>query len=1591
MLKPQDHVLDYVDAYLHGALLPAQAEVVEQHCQECPICQVALQEARKRFEALQELPVVEASERLIEAAQERITQHQGRRRRWTRVGWSVAATVILCLGGVHLYYLNLSPTPYDLRVLGQTELIANSQASLRVLLVDASDGHALSNVPVDIELSGPNRDQTLQLVSFTTGTDGSASPQFHLPDWPAGDYELRVRARPAGTVEELAHTVKLKRSWRVMLSTDKPVYQPGQTLRLRSLALRRVDTRPVAGQQVVFTVTDPKGNVIFRQKDVTSEFGLAHTDCPLAHEIIEGSYQVGCQLDDTTSQVTVQVKQYVLPKFGIEVKLDRSYYQPGQILRGSVNAKYFFGKPLAGAKVLVVARTLDVELATLSRREYRCGPDGSVAIELRLPETLVGRQADAADAQVWLDVTVTDSAGQQQTKSVSRTVTTRPIRLEVIPESGTLVRGLTNTIYLLASYADGRPVKARISVSGLSSELQTDELGLAVVELTPTADRIDWTLRATDAQGLAGRRAITLECGRRSDDFLLRTDRVVYESGGTIGLVVLGAGTEPVFFDILQAGQTVLTSSIAMTNGRGEYQFDLPSGLAGTLELCGYRFDSNGYATRKTRIVHVQKPRQLQIRTALDREEYRPGQRAKLTLALTDEKGKPTVGAISLAAVDEAVYAVLEQRPGMEQTFFELDQELLGPVYAIYPWSPGFRHDLKPGVRERFEQALFACAATDRTAIPAAVRSVIDDYQTAMGSTQNVLEILNRRDREMLTGRLQLPEELTSLLRKTNRQYSLSANTFPTKAQNVAACKRSGLETITILWTLALLAVLAYSMLHLVGFSLGSLLLTVILLIVFVSFILPACLCCRSAGRPASVDQLELLRLAFESREAAVDKNAATEMGRIRRDFPETLLWRPELITDEHGRASIDVDLADSITTWRLSASAVTTDGRLGAEQSSIRVFQPFFVDLSLPVALTRNDEVSIPVVVYNYLDRAQTVALTLKEDAWFELLDDADRRVELAAGEVSSCHFRVRVRQVGQHHLQVTARGGDVADAIERAIDVVPDGRRVEQVASGTLGQPAEIELAVSKDMIPGSVSAIVRIYPSSFSQLVEGLDAIFQRPYGCFEQTSSTTYPNVLALQYLRQTKKTAPKIEAKAKQYIHLGYQRLLGFEVPGGGFDWFGRRPANRTLTAYGLMEFKDMASVHDVDPSLIDRTERWLLEQQCPNGSWDPEGHRFAGDPTRGQSDLARLGATAYIAWAVFQGQGRASGSKMSHTRDFLLAHRPEQIDDPYLLALVANALLAIDGPGGGATAPYLTRLEELKCVSDAGRGVWWAQSLPGGTLFHGAGRAGAIETTATATLAMLGSGQHPTTVRGALAWLVEQKDEQGTWHSTQATVLALKALIAGTGKPLAAERPRRITIAMDKKLVRELVVPAGQGDVMQQVDVSSAIASGKHRLVLTDHSGGDAGYQVVFCHHVPASANEAKSQEPLSIVIDYDRASLKVDQSVQATARIVNHLSDTVPMVIVDLPIPGGFAVERSDFERLVRSGTIAKHQLTPRSVIVYLRQLPPGEPLRLSYSLRATMPVKVTAPAGRVYAYYDPGKKGSSLPTLLTVVQDNK
>jgi hypothetical protein len=359
-------------------------------------------------------------------------------------------------------------------------------------------------------------------------------------------------------------------------------------------------------------------------------------------------------------------------------------------------------------------------------------------------------------------------------------------------------------------------------------------------------------------------------------------------------------------------------------------------------------------------------------------------------------------------------------------------------------------------------------------------------------------------------------------------------------------------------------------------------------------------------------------------------------------------------------------------------------------------------------------------------------------------------------------------------------------------------------------------------------------------------------------------------------------------------------------------------------------------------------------------------------PNAIQEDFSRLLSTAYVAWAVF-GTG-ASTSEAKPTLDFLRTYQPRDVRDPYLLALICNALLAID-PSGQEAAPYLDRLLFLKSTSEDGKLVWWSLSQEmGRTVFYGAGLSGNIDATALASLALMQAKREPATVRGALAWLVQKKGPGGLWYSTQSTVLALKALLAGTDAAT-NDAERRFLVKMGE-LEREIRVPADQTDVVQQIDLTPHLKAGGNRLTVRERSETAASYQVTFRYHVPDEGKASPKEGPLDIVLAYDRRAVAVGGVVKATVRVSNQMKQDAAMVMIDLPIPPGFSPAAEDFAGLVGKGVIARYQATPRQVLVYLRGLPTDKPLEFSYRLHARTPAKVSVRGARVYEYYAPERQ---------------
>ena len=699
------------------------------------------------------------------------------------------------------------------------------------------------------------------------------------------------------------------------------------------------------------------------------------------------------------------------------------------------------------------------------------------------------------------------------------------------------------------------------------------------------------------------------------------------------------------------------------------------------------------------------------------------------------------------------------------------------------------------------------------------------------------------------------------------------------------------------------------------------------------------------------------------------------EAVRTRSRFPETLLWRPEVITDRGGRAVIDVPLADSITTWRIFASASSADGLHGRTALDLRAFQPFFVDVDLPATLTVGDRIHLPVSIYNYLKVPQRVSLRLELGDGLAALGARTQELTLAPSQVAVRHFPLEARRIGEQlatvHAAATSTSGEVArDTVERRARVEPDGSERARSFAGVLDGAASHTMTIPEHAIAGTTRVQLAIHPGPLSQTLDGLEGLLQMPDGCFEQTSSTLYPNVLVLDYLRQTRKATPALEAQARRFIGAGYQRLLTFEVPGGGFSWFGKAPANLVLTAYGVMEFTDMGRVHPVDQRLVARTRRWLIDKQAADGSWGPD-KRYYLDGVVNHLTRDRLRITAYVAHALAYSGYR--GPALQRGLAYVKAHLTEA-RDAYTLALAGNLL------GRAREAGQVSTLDRLWKLRRTGEHVYF--DGPGATVMHGAGRGGDVETTALATLAFLEARGQVQRITPLVAGLVASKDSAGSWHSTQATILSLRALLAYQRTTTAPPRGT-LEVAVNGRAPR-LVRLDGQ-DRVHHLDLASIAAPGSHRVALRFRGTGRAQYQLVGRYWEPHRASPTAGA--LSIATRVDRSSVRRGDPVRLAVRVANRAGRAVPMPLVSVALPPGLELDPEELERLAKTAGVDKVQQRGNQALLYLEELSARGEVRFELRLGSRYPLDVQARPSTIYEYYQPENRAESRPQRVRVL----
>lgn len=1501
-----------------------------------------------------------------------------------------------------LYFIE----PAEVYLEGPGKVTRGKKVAYRVSARHAITRERIANKAVTLKVERDG--ETVETATGKTDETGTAVVELSLDV--VGQYAISATSETQTVPATVSEEVSVEgASNKLLLTTDKPLYKPGQTIHLRTLALSRGDNTPLEGEAATFEVKDAKGNKVFKKTIDTDSFGIASTPFVIGRFVNEGTYTLSVAVAGVTTEKTVEVSQYALPKFNLQTRTEKAWYSPGEDIRGVVDARYFFGKSVGGAQVKVEAATIDVGRNVYREITGTTDADGLFEFEVETPRTLAGLPLEQGLALVNLTVTVTDTAGQVVTKDSLVRVAQSPLNISLVPEGTELITGIENRLNLFVTDPLGAPragALATLTPEGQAPiEVETDEYGHALVAYTPASAQQRVHVDATSGEVTVT--DVTFEFAQQTgvEHVLVRTDKSIYDVGDTVNVEVLTSDEQgDVFIDWLNAGQAVDLRALEPEDGSAKFSLTLDQTLLGDNRIEAYIVQDDGNIVRAGRTIVVRDARALSIDITSDRDVYEPGTPASLSFAVTDENGAPAVAALGVQIVDEAVFSLIDAKPGLLQTYFQLEDEFAKPTYELHPPIGSLSEVILDRPTE--ESAQVAAQQRAEATLAALGRGPVTglglgSWPGVVAASDQLLSTYYRQEEQRLTGILNdsvdrvvsavtakgckiteywcdaAQASIGDLLRREFADqvvaYDFWGNAYTNELggygdilQLVTAgpdevAGNADDETLKVAWD---------------DVDWGR------------SQVIRDDPSFADAGAVFEEETDDAVEQGGEPGEPpgtgggegggeTDGNNGGGDAPRVRRDFPETLYFNPALITDPSGRATIELDLADSITQWRISSLGNTANGQLGSAMGALTVFQDFFVDVNFPAALTRGDEVTFPIAVYNYLDEPQEVSLALEEASWYTALAGTTVTLTLEPGEVRGVSFPVRVEQVGLNTLTVTALGTDKSDAVARSVRVVPDGKPLALAESGALEGSVTIPVRFEEGRIAGSEQLYVDVFPTYLSQAVQGLDSILQVPSGCFEQTTSTAWPNVLVTNYLKATGQTTPELLLKAESLMSAGYQRLLTFEHPGGGFSWFGTQdPAPfLSVTAFGLMEFHDMAQVHTVDEAMLQRTLDYLLGQQKSDGSWEGDTSEFFSFQT------STLRNTAFTLMAV--GSAHYEGPETSKAVQYV-KDNVNGVEDAYTLALAANALALV-----APTDPVLdTLLENLSdmAVADPNDDTLLSWDTNGTqTNFYGYGDDADVTTTAMVVHAMLLAGGYSDQVTRGLNKLAASKDVLGNFGSTQATVWALKTLLLAATKGTEAALGQFV-VAVDGDVVQTLELTAEQSDVMRTVDLSQLATTGDHDVTLTFTGEGKASYSLVSAYNIPWLEAPDEPVGPLSVVISYDRTSLAVDETVSATVTVANNTAQTQNMALVTVGLPPGFEVLKEDFDQYLDSRAISKVETTGRQVILYVSELAANQQLALTYRLRATMPVTASDGGGSVHPYYQPDQKMAAPEQILQV-----
>lgn len=1300
---------------------------------------------------------------------------------------------------------------------------------------------------------------------------------------------------------------------------DKPLYQPGETMWFRIWELNTSDLNAPASQHgIMAELISPKGATVL-QKRIQVQAGVASNDFELPASVQGGEYKLRVTSDAGGSiERKLIVSQYQPPQIKKKAEFLRKAYGPGDKVAAAVSLHRGTGEALANKEVTAI---ISVDSMETARFPITTDDAGNVVVRFELPQTIA-----VGDGLMTILV---EDGGVSESLQKRIPILVKNLAFEMFPEGGDLVAGLPGRVYFSAKNsldkaadvegkvvdADGNTVTEFSSFhNGMGRfDFQAEASGQYFAVITkPSGIKQKYPLPRAKKQGC------TLQA---VDDYQGKQDNI------RVG--VWCSEDQHVIASASLREKRLGDASIAVKGGQPSLvSVPVPVGSQGAVRIT--LFDKE-LTPISERLMYKGRGRDLKVSVSADRKSYSPRDPVELTIKAVDLSGAPVSADLSLAVVDDTVLSFADDKSAHMLARLYLESEMPGQEIE----EPNFY----------FSEEARASAALDMVLGTQGYRRFV--WQQVMQPQPAVSTTATRQgfDGAMLEAALE-PVEFEDGEVDGMRKKPALAKAPRAQNEEPPLMDQVGEEEIL-----------------------------------------------EEQGDIA----MGMGRLRANRREAKQDKDWANNVGKAqdrampawavvrefpkpnysarydgpRTDFRETIHWQPSVKTGEDGEAKVSFYLSDSVTSFRVTTEGVSLGGLPGRAEELVQSKLPVSLAVKMPLEVSKGDIIELPVSLANETERSYEVDIESEFGPAFKVLGGVPKQVQMKAGARKSFFAKLKVVGDGKTDsdglLRVAMSTANLKDEVKTQVRVVPLGFPQEVSLAGVVKDKSQHKFNLN-GALDNTIEATVTMYPSPLATMMKGTEGMIREPYGCFEQASSANYPNIMVLNYMEQNNAADPAIVARTMGILDNGYQKLVGYESPEKGFEWFGGDPGHEALTAYGLLEFSDMTAVYgDVDALMIKRTQNWLRSRRDGKGGYQRN--------TRALDSFGRASAevtNGYITYALSESGDKDLSKELAYQRKMAATS-----SDPYVLALAVNTLFTLE-PSAATTRSAANKLATLQ--SEDGHFPGAAQSIT-----MSGGQALEIETTALATLALLkDSKSYAAQTRQATQWLNEHRDGFGNFSSTQATVLALKSLASYARASRVTQASGQATILVNGSSAGTLRFEKGQSEALVFDDIASALKPGTNTIEVRLDSAAELPYSIAINYRskMPSSSPETA----VAIQTTLDKGTAPMGEGVQMQVQLRNLTDKGQPMTLARVGLPGGLAFQTWQLKELVDKKVIDFYETREREVILYFRSLAPKAHKSVSLDLIARVPGEYVAPASSAYLYYTDEYKHWSEPLKMTV-----